>query len=71
MHGETLNIAWLGFVVVGIVFGSLFLIILASILGKPWKPKVTLTFIGMLVTLTVAFIAFFWLFGAVLSIFFT
>lgn len=71
MHGETLNIAWLGFIVVGIVFGSLFLIILATILGKPWKPKVTLVFIGMIVTLAVVFVAFFWLFGAFLSIFFT
>ncbi len=70
MQGEALNTDWLGFVVFAIVIGSLFLIILASILGRPWKPKVTLVFIGLMFTLAVSFVAFTWLFGKFLSIFF-
>ena len=71
MQGEALNIGWLGFVIFAIVIGSLFLIILSSILGRPWKPKVTLVFIGLMFTLIAGFIAFTWLFGRFLSIFFT
>ncbi len=70
MHGEALNIGWLGLIVFAIVIGSVFLIILASILGKPREPQITLVFIGMLFTLAVTFVAFTWLFGTFLSIFF-
>ena len=69
MDAEAVNIDWLGFIVFTLVIGSLCLIILASILGKPWRPKVTLLFIGMILTLAVTFVAFTWLFGAFLSIF--
>ena len=69
MHGEALNIGWLGFIVFGIVIGSLFLILLSSVLGKPWKPKVTVVFVGMIFTLAIVFVAFTWLFGGFLSIF--
>lgn len=65
--GEHLNIGWLGFIVFTIVIGSLFFIILSSILSRPWKPKVTLVFIGMIVTLFSSFIGFSWLLGKVMS----
>ncbi len=70
MQGEALNIDWLGFIVFAIVIGSLFLIILSAILGRPWKPKVTLVFIGLIFTMAASFVAFTWLFGRFLSIFF-
>ncbi len=42
MSTEVSHIPWLGFIILSIVVGSLLLIILAAILGKPWKPKATM-----------------------------
>lgn len=69
MSVEVLHIGWLGYVAATIVLGSLFLIILAAIIGKPWKPKVTLVFIGTIFIIFGAFVAATWLGGIFLSIF--
>ncbi len=69
MDVEAVNLGWLGYIVLGLGLGSLFLIMLGSILGKPWKPRVTLVFIGMILTLATITVAFTWLIGAFLSIF--
>lgn len=69
MSAEVPHIGWLGYVVVTIVLGSLSLIILAAIIGKPWKPKVTAVFIGTILLIFGAFIAVAWLGGLFLSIF--
>ncbi len=69
MDTEAVNLGWLGYIVLGLGLGSLFLIMLGSILGKPRKPRVTLVFIGMVLTLATITVAFTWLIGAFLSIF--
>lgn len=69
MEAEVSHIGWLGFIVFTIVVGSLSLIILAAILGKPWKPKVTLVFIGSILLLFTGFIVASWIGGAVFGIF--
>ena len=59
----------LGYITFGIVFGSLLLVILASLLIKPWKPKVTAVFIGSILTLFGSFILFTFVSGLILEIF--
>ncbi len=69
MGTEVSHIPWLGFVVLSIVVGSLSLIILAAILGKPRKPKVTMVFVGMIFTLLAIFIVGIWLGASVFGLF--
>ncbi len=59
----------IGLILMMIIAIPVTVLILAAILGKPWKPRVTLVFIGMVFTLAAVFIAFTWLFGTFLSIF--
>jgi len=63
------HIGWLGWIVFAIVVGSLFLTILAAVLGRPWKPKVTLLVLGTMFTLAIAFVLAFWLGGRIFSAF--
>ena len=63
------HIGWLGWIVFAIVVGSLFFTILAAMLGRPWKPRVTLLFLGTMFTLAIAFVLAFWLGGRIFSAF--
>lgn len=67
MHAA--NIAWLGLVPFTIIIGSLSLMILSAILIKPRRSKITLVFIGTILTLYTAFVSFFLIVGAFFSIF--
>jgi hypothetical protein len=69
MINQVGHIGWLGWIVFAIVVGSLFLTILAAILGRPWKPKVTLLVLATMFTLAIAFVLAFWLGGLVFSAF--
>ncbi len=69
MESEVSHISWLGFIPFTIIMVSLSFIILASILGKPWKPKVTLIVIGSILTLYVTFVLIFLIGGAFFSLF--
>jgi hypothetical protein len=60
MEAEISHIGWLGFVPFTIIIGSLFFTILAAILVKPWKLRVTLMVIGSIFLLAVFFVAFLW-----------
>lgn len=53
---DVTNPDWLGFVVLFIVGGSLFIILLASVLVKPRRSMSTVVFIGMIFTLFVSVI---------------
>ncbi len=68
MTVETGHANWLGFLIFGIVAGSILLIIAAAVLGKPRKPKVTLIVVGMLVTLTTLIVMGMWFGGEVFSL---
>ncbi len=69
MINQVGNIGWLGWIVFVIVVGSLCLTILAAVLGRPWKPRVTLLVLGTMLTLAIAFVLTFWLGGLVFSAF--
>ena len=69
MINQVGHIGWLGWIVFAIVAGSLFLTILAAVLGRPWKPRVTLLVVGTMFTLAIAFVLAFWLGGLVFSAF--
>lgn len=68
MESEVSHLDWVGFVPFTIIMVSLVFIILASILVKPWQPKVTLVVIGTVITLFVVFVMIFLVGGALLSI---
>lgn len=67
MSAEVGHIDWLGFIIFAIVMGSLFSIVLAAALGKPRKPKVTLTVIGTLLALLAIVVAGVWVGGLIFS----
>ncbi len=67
MMDQVGHIGWLGWITFAIVVGSLFLTILAAILGRPWRPKVTLLILTTMATLAIAFVLTFWLGGLVFS----
>lgn len=69
MINQVGHIGWLGWIVFAIVVGSLFLTILAAVLGRPWKPKVALLVLGTMFTLAIAFVLAFWLGGLIFSAF--
>ena len=70
MTEQVAHIDWLGWIVFTIVVGSMFLVVLASILGpRPHKPKVTLTFIGTLLGLLGAVVGGIWIGGLLFSLF--
>jgi len=69
MINQVGHLEWLGWIVFAIVVGSLSFTILAAVLGKPWKPKVTLLFLATMFALAVAFVLAFWLGGLVFSAF--
>lgn len=69
MSAEVAHIGWLGFLIFGIVEGSMFFVILATVLGKPMRPRLKLTILGTLATLVGAFVAVFAAGAALLSLF--
>jgi hypothetical protein len=64
------HLGWLGWITFSIVVGSLCLTILAAMLGRPWKPRVTLLVLATMFTLAIAFVLAFWLGGRIFSAFF-
>jgi hypothetical protein len=68
MNTEVAHIGWLGYVILTIVMSSLFFIILAAILGRPRKPKVTLLVVGTIIGLFVAVVAGMWIGGLIFSV---
>lgn len=68
MDPKVSHLGWLGFIPFTIVVGSLFLIILSSILVKPWKPRVAGVFIGTVLILFVLFILGLWLGGRIFEL---
>jgi len=69
MINQVGHIGWLGWIVFAIVAGSLILTILAAVLVRPWKPKVTLLVVVTMFTLAIAFVLAFWLGGNIFSAF--
>ncbi len=69
MINQVGHIGWLGWITFTIVVGSLFLTILAAILGRPQRPKVTLLVVLTMATLAIAFVLAFWFGGLVFSTF--
>jgi len=67
MTGHVAHLDWLGWIVVTIVVGSVGGVILAALCGKPWKPRVTLLVIAMLLTLTATLVIGIWVGGHVFS----
>lgn len=68
MTEQVAHIGWLGWIVFTIVVGSMFFVVLAAILGRPRKPKVTLLVIGTLFALLVAIVAGLWVGGLIFSV---
>ncbi len=68
INAEVGHLSWLGFIPFGIVMGSLFAIILAATFGKPRKPRVTLIFLGSLVTLLGFTLVGLWVAGIAFSV---
>ena len=68
MVEQLAHIGWLGWIVFAIVMGSMGCVVLAAILGKPRKPKVTLVFLGSLVTLLAVVLAGMWVAGLAFSV---
>lgn len=65
------HIGWLGFIVFGIVEGSLLLTILAAVLGRPRNPgpgKTPLVFVGSLVVLLATVVGGLWIGGFIFSL---
>lgn len=69
MGAEVGHIDWLGYIAFAIVLGSLFLVILASILIKPRKPKAMLMVIGPVCLMAAIFIALVWVGASLFGIF--
>ncbi len=69
MGTEVGHIDWLGYIAFAIVLGSLFLIILASILVKPRKPKLMVMVIGPVILMAALFIALVWVGASLFGIF--
>jgi len=66
---DTANPNWLGYIVLFIVGGSLFIILLASILVKPRRSMSTVVFIGMIFSLYAGVIGSLYLAGLFLHLF--
>lgn len=66
---DVANPAWLGFIVLFIVGGSLFIILLASVLVRPRRSKTTVVFIGMILTLYVGVVGSLFIAGKLLALF--
>ncbi len=69
MINQVGHIGWLGWITFAIIVGSLFFMIMAAMLGRPWKPKVTLLVLVSMFVLAIAFVLAFWLGGLVFSAF--
>ncbi|MDO8716379.1 MAG: hypothetical protein Q7J73_06180 [Dehalococcoidales bacterium] len=65
---DTANPNWLGYIVLFIVGGSLFIILLAAVLVKPRKSISTVVFIGMIFSLYVAVIGSLYVAGKLLAL---
>ena len=61
------HIEWLGWIVFTIVVGSVGFVMLAAILGRPWKPRVTLLVIATLLALTATLVVSIWVGGHIFA----
>ena len=68
MIHQVAHLGWLGWIIFAIVVGSLFAIVLAATFGRPWKPRVTLTFVGTLAVLSVLVVVGTWLGGLAFAV---
>jgi hypothetical protein len=66
---DVTNPNWLGFIVLFIVGGSLFIILLAAVLVKPRRSMTTVVFVGMIFSLYVGVIGSLYLAGLFLHLF--
>ena len=64
---DVTNPNWLGFVVLFIVGGSLFIILLASVLIKPRRSMTTVVFVGMIFSLFVGVVGSLYFAGKLLG----
>lgn len=69
MVHQVAHIGWLGWIIFAIVIGSLLGVVLAATLGRPWKPKIVLTFVGTLAALSVVVVLGTWLGGFAFGVF--
>ncbi len=67
MITEVAQPMWVGFIPFTIIVGSLSLAILASILVRPALPRVTLVFVGTILTLLSTLVVTTWAGGIVFS----
>jgi len=65
---DTANPNWLGYIVLFIVGGSLFIILLAAVLVKPRKSISTVVFVGMIFSLYAAVIGSLYVAGKLLAL---
>jgi len=68
MTEHVAHLDWLGWIVLTIVVGSVGGVVLAAVCGRPWKPRVTLLVIAMLLTLTATLIIGIWVGGHVFAL---
>jgi len=66
---DVTNPNWLGFLVLFIVGGSLFIILLASVLVKPRRSMSTVVFVGMIFSLYVLVVGSLYFAGIFLHLF--
>ncbi len=59
----------LGWIVFTIVIGSLFIVIVASLIGRKKYPRVTNVFLGAIGVMAVVFLAIFWIGPQILGLF--
>ncbi len=60
----------LGYLILGIIVSPVIILLLASVLGRPRKTKITLLFLGFLVFMLGAFVTITYLLGFVTGFFF-
>ncbi len=59
----------LGWIVFTIVIGSLFIVVVASLIGRKKYPKVTSVFLGAIGVMAVVFLGIFWIGPQILGLF--
>lgn len=56
------------FVLFAVVLIPLYIFLIASLVGRPRAPKVTLLMLGLPISLTIAFVLFMWAAGVLFSL---
>ena len=68
MTEQVAHVGGLGWIVIAIAVGSILFTVLAAILVKPRRPRVTLLLMATLFALLVAVVGTFWVGGLILSV---